>query len=274
MLLGELGRDYEVTSTGHYLVAHPRGQRDQWPERFEQLYRAFLHYFSVRGFELEEPPCPLIGVVCRDRREFVEYSADRGLPAGDGVLGSYSVESNRIVLYDLGQAAPDPADWQKNASIVIHEATHQTAFNTGIHSRFTVPPIWVAEGLALLFEAPGVYHSRAYPRRSDRINRRHLRRFNELVVPRHRPELLLELVGRDRLFRTHSTAAYATAWALTFYLMETQPARYAEYLARTAKRPPFQPYTASERIADFTAVFGDDWQMLEAHYLRFIAGLK
>ena len=274
MLLAELGRDYQVTGAGHYLVAHPRGQRSEWPDRFDQLYRAFIHYFSVRGLELEEPPCPLIGVVCRNRREFVEYSAARGLPAGHGVLGSYSVESNRIVLYDVGQGTPDADDWQKNALVVIHEATHQTAFNTGIHSRFTMPPVWVAEGLALLFEAPGVYHSRANPRRGDRVNRRQLRQFNELVVPAHRPELLSELVARDRLFRTHSTAAYATAWALTFYLMETQPARYADYLARTAERPPFQRYTEAQRIADFVAVFGDDWRMLEARYLRFISGLK
>jgi hypothetical protein len=94
------------------------------------------------------------------------------------------------------------------------------------------------------------------------------------VVPKHRPELLSELVAHDRLFRTHPTAAYATAWALTFYLIETQPGRYADYLARTAKRPPFQPYAPAERIADFEALFGDDWRLLEAHYLRFIAGLK
>ena len=61
VLLGELGGDYEVTGTSHYLVAHPRGKRDQWAGRFEDLYRSFVHYFSVRGFDLDEPPCPLIG---------------------------------------------------------------------------------------------------------------------------------------------------------------------------------------------------------------------
>ncbi len=190
------------------------------------------------------------------------------------MLGSYSVESNRIVLYDVGNGQADAADWEKNASTVIHEATHQTAFNTGIHSRFTMPPLWVAEGLAEMFEAPGVYKSRPLPRQSDRINRGRLRGFNELVAPRHRPELLAELVAYDRLFRTHPAAAYSAAWALTFYLVETQPRQYADYLARTAKRRPFEPYPAEERIADFTAVFGDNWPLLEAHFLRFIAGLK
>ncbi|MHC4402584.1 MAG: hypothetical protein ACYTG0_23220, partial [Planctomycetota bacterium] len=86
ILLRELGGEYEVTGTSHYLVAHPRGERSRWPDRFEDLYRSFVHFFSVRGFELEEPICPLIGIVCQDRREFVEYSARHGLPAGLGVL--------------------------------------------------------------------------------------------------------------------------------------------------------------------------------------------
>jgi hypothetical protein len=182
--------------------------------------------------------------------------------------------SNRIVLYDMGGTSADSAKWEKNARTVIHEATHQTAFNTGVHSRFTTPPVWVAEGLATMFEARGAYNSRAFPSQSDRINRGRLGQFNELVVPQHQPELLAALVASDRLFRTHPSVAYATAWAMTFYLMETDRGKYAEYLARTAERPPFESYTAAQRTADFTDVFGDDWPMLEARLLRFMAGLR
>ncbi|OHB83485.1 MAG: hypothetical protein A2V98_05185 [Planctomycetes bacterium RBG_16_64_12] len=274
MLLREVGGDFEVTGTSHYLVAHPRGQRSQWAQRFEDLYRSFFHYFSVRGFALQEPPCPLMGIVCRNRQEFLEYSARRAVPAAPGVLGYYWLESNRIVLYDVSDPAADASDWQQNASTLIHEATHQTAFNTGIHSRFTAPPLWVAEGLATMFEAPGVYNSRAFPRQADRINQEQLRQFQELAVPGHGPERLAELIASDRPFRTRPSAAYATAWALTFYLVETQPGRYADYLALTAGRPPLETYTADERTADFAAVFGEDWQMLEARFLRFMEGVK
>lgn len=274
LLLRELGQGFEVSGTSHYLVAHPQGERDQWAQRFEDLYRSFVHYFLVRGVKLSEPSVPLLGIVCRDQAEFRRYLAKDGLPAVNGVLGYYSLQSNRIVLFDVGAGAATAADWRQNAEVIIHEATHQTAFNTGIHSRYTSSPVWVVEGLATMFEAPGVYDSRRFTQRSDRINRGRFEEFRRVVVPRHRPELLTDLIATDQFFRASPSAAYAESWALTFYLVETQPRKYADYLARSTRRPPFQSYTAVERTADFTGVFGADWRMLEAQFLRFMAGLE
>ncbi len=271
-LLRDLGKGFEVTGTTHYLVAHRRGQRNQWAQRFEDLYRSFVHYFSVRGFKISKPPFPLIGIVCRDQREFQRYAAKQGVAAGSGVLGVYSPTSNRIILYDFGNAEDSPY-WRQNAAVIIHEATHQAAFNTGVHSRYTPPPLWVAEGLATMFEAPGVSDARRHTRPGDRINRYRLRDFRRLVAPRLRPELLKALVASDESFRS-SSFAYAEAWALSYYLVETQPRKYSGYLARTAARPPFSEYTAAERTADFTAVFGDDWRMLQARLTRFMAEVE
>jgi hypothetical protein len=273
-LLRELGSGYEVSGTGHYMVAHPRGQRSLWAQRFEDLYRSFHRYFSVRGFDVEDPPFPLIGVVCRNRRDFQRYAFRHDGISGAGVLGYYSIQSNRIILFDLGAGNSDAMDWAENAATVIHEATHQTAYNTGIHSRYTESPAWIAEGLATLFEAPGVYNSRYNTRLRDRINHEQHRHFVDYVRPNHRKELLTELIASDRIFRTSTAAAYAESWALTLYLAESHPRQYAAYLARTADRPLFQSYSDEERTADFTAVFGDDWQMLEARFLRFMDGLQ
>ena len=71
-------------------------------------------------------------------------------------------------------------------------------------------------------------------------------------------------------FRTDPEGAYAQAWALSFYLSETQPRLYAEYLKRTAERPMFSDYPAGERIADFQAVFGNDLKMFETKFLRYM----
>jgi hypothetical protein len=288
-LLREMGPGYEVTGTSHYLIVHPSDQGDRWAERFEELYRSFVRYFSVRGFEPLTPQFPLVGAVCRNQAEFArraeleEGKKDKSIesPAGlslpnataGGVQGYYDVDSNRISLYDMG-AKTDSADWRKNAAVLIHEATHQTAFNTGIHSRYCPPPLWLAEGLAMQFETPGVHDSHNNSTLGDRINQERLKAFRQGVLPRHRPEMLAAIVATDDLFRINPGVAYAEAWAMSFFFSETEPHKYVEYLKRTAARPPFEEYTASERTADFVAVFGKDWRMLEARLLRFIAGLR
>jgi len=274
ILRTELGGGYEVSGTGHYLVAHPGGARDEWADRFEDLYRRFVHYFSVRGFRMVEPPFPLIGIVCRNREEFSRYAAANGGPTAGGVLGFYSNQTNRIVLYDVGVRGTGTGGWQQNAATVVHEATHQMAFNTGIHSRYVQPPLWVAEGLATMFEGIVAAGGRSDGPSQARANPSRLAAFRTSVAPNHRPEILADLVATDRLFRAAPSAAYAEAWAMTFYFVETQPARYAEYLARTARRPAFERYSPQQRTADFTAVFGDDWRMLEARLFRFIEGLR
>ena len=271
-LLRELGNAYEVSGTGHYLVAHPKNQRDQWAQRFEDLYRSFVHFFSVRGMSLSKPPFSLVGVVCRNQAEFLRIAIAEGKPPPHGVLGYYDVNTNRIILYDMGGRTE--ADWRENAAVLIHEATHQTAFNTGVHSRYCLPPTWLVEGLAMLFEAPGVYDSRNFTRRFDRVNWDRLRAFRQGVAPYHRPETLTSIVATDNLFRLNPGAAYAEAWAFTFFLVETEPQKYVRYLKRTASRPPFEDYTPAERTADFTAIFGGDWAMLDARFLRYMAGIK
>ena len=273
ILLRSVGDGYDVSGTSHYLVAHPRGQRDRWAERFEDLYRSFVHYFSVRGFAMEEPPFPLLSIVCKDRADFGRFANDGQGPMPAGLVGIYGLLSNRIVLYDM-QTDGDPQGWQHSASVIIHEATHQMAFNTGVHSRSAPPPLWVAEGLATLFEARGVYDSYDYAQQADRINRGRLDDFRTAVEPGHRPESIEALVASDRRFQTGPTAAYAEAWALTFFLVETRPREYARYLAMTAGRPPLSDYPAAERVADFQSAFGDDWRMFEARFLRFMAQVK
>jgi len=272
-LLRELGSEYEVSGTTHYLVAHPRHQRDRWAERFESLYRQLVSYVSVRGFKPQRPPFPLVAVVCRDRKDFLRYTQAQGSSAGAGLQGYYDLMSNRIIVYDM-LPQHRGAVWAENATVVIHEATHQAAFNIGVHSRYSPPPLWVAEGLATLFEAPGVYDARNHPGRSNRINRSRLEDFRRIVKPRHRPELIKNIVSSDNLFRSKPSVAYAEAWALTFFLAETRGPAYARYLARTAAKPDFHQAGREERVADFTAVFGDDWQMLEARLLRFIESLQ
>jgi hypothetical protein len=266
----EFGTGFEVSGTGHYLVVHPAGERDQWNMRFEELYRSFVHYFLVRGLAVREPDFPLVAVVFKSRGDFQRFSAREGTSLDPGVVGYYWPVSNRVALYDQTAGQGKDADWAETAATIIHEATHQTAFNCGIHNRFAPPPRWVTEGLGTLFEAPGVWDSRNHPRRQDRINPGQMRDF-QAGVGRHKLDVLVKLISSDRLFDSDPQTAYAEAWAFTWFLVETRPREYARYLVRTAGRPAFQTPTSVERLADFTAIFGENLRLLDANYLRFMA---
>jgi hypothetical protein len=228
-----------------------------------------VQYFAVRGFRLQAPRFPLVAVVFPTRDDFVLYAARQGMHVPDGFLGYYFRTSNRVLMYDL--TADGAFAWSENKATIIHEATHQTAFNTGVHNRFAAAPAWTIEGLATMFEAPGVYDSRRHTSRSSRVNRDRLETFRRYAKPRVSGQIVAELIESDRLFRSDPQTAYAYSWATTFFLAEQYPAQYARYLSKTANRPSLADYPAAERMQDFTAEFGADFAMLESRLLRFIA---
>lgn len=272
-LIGEFGAGYEVSGAGSYLVVHPAGERSQWADRFDTLYRSFVQYFAVRGLRLQSPRFPLVAIVFPTREQFFAYAARQGVNVSRDVLGYYSRASNRILLYDL-TAEQDGFSAADNLATIIHEATHQTAFNAGVHNRFAAPPIWAVEGLATMFEAPGVHDSRRHTSLESRVNRGRLDAFRRYAAPRRTGQVLAEVVATDRLFQTQPDAAYAHAWALTFYLAEQQPQAYGKFLAKTAARAPLSDYAAAERLQDFTEHFGRDFAMLEARLLRFLEKIE
>ena len=264
---------YEVSGVGHYLVVHPAGRRDQWAPRFEELYRSFVHYFSARGWRLTEPRFPLIAVVFPRQADFARQASREGVVASEGMLGYYSPLTNRILLYDATTGS-GPGDWTNNAETIVHEAAHQTAFNTGVHSRFGVAPRWAVEGLGMMFEARGVWQSRNFPHAADRINRGRLQEWRSYVRARRPADAIAQLVSSDRAFRADIDGAYCEAWALSFFLSETEPKKYSAYLMKTAAVRPFSDYSAPQRLKDFTDTFGSDLPMLDARMKRFISGLK
>jgi hypothetical protein len=295
-LQAEFGSAFRINATKHYIVVQHEAIHSQWAEKFEELYASFELYFSVRDFRLHEPDFPLIAIVWPDRETFARAAIAEG-HAPKGVLGYYSPTTNRISLYDRGVdfAFIDPgmnvrpsgnpvidelnADvaekrrrmWEhaglyRTSATILHEATHQVAFNTGVHQRFHKTPRWLSEGLAMLFEAKGVWNSRTYPRREDRINRERFKFFHQFQAPNHVPALVKTLVT-DELFAIDSNIAYCEAWAFSFFLVETQPRKYAEYLALTAKR-------SGNQLTDFTSIFGGNFDLLSAKFLRFMAELR
>ncbi len=285
----EFGKGFEIAASEHYLVCAPVGKAGDYVKLFEEIYRSFRGYFGVRGFRLAEPKFPLVAIVFPDQKSFRDYCKADRVPAPAGLGGYYLRTSNRVALYDPGdprtaqvqgesftQEKFVDANIQANlADTIVHEATHQAAFNTGLHSRIGVTPKWVVEGLATVFEAPGIRDSASVRGKAiQRVNKERYVRFQNYAQARRRPQSLAAFVSSDTPFQRSVLDGYAEAWALSFYLIETRPSKYARYLKIIADRDPMKDYPKAERLEDFQAAFGGDLKMLEADFLRFYARLE
>ena len=266
----EFGRAFEVSTTAHFVVVHPRDWND-WADRLESLYRSFTHYMGVRGFQIAPPTTTLVAIVFRNQDDYYRYAAAGGTALATGTMGHYDPTSNRIYLFDVHGGAAD-ADWSANAETIIHEATHQTAYNTGVHRRFAEQPRWLVEGLAMMFEAPGVWGAASHHTPADRLNRERLSYYHGTGEQRS-SDWITPLVASDAGFDATPLTAYAETWMLTFYLCETRPLEYSQYLARVASRETFSKYLPHERLTDFTAAFGRDLSLIAAQLGRFAAEL-
>lgn len=308
-LRNEFGKSFDVVGTRHYVVC-ARGEKKarSYAETFEELFRTFQMYFSVRGFKINEPEFPLVAIVFPDYESFARYAQAGKISATKTLKGYYLTTSNRVALYEEpGIAAakvswpPAPADlftrdlaaraefplpafaerppaWGAiEASLkdtMIHEATHQAAFNTGLHSRIGQSPKWIVEGLATVFEAPGVRSSASNSPLKMRINRDRFLWFGNYVKARRQPKSLESFLAGDDLFKSSVLDAYSEAWALSFFLIETRPRAYAAYLRTIAARNPLLIYPADERLTDFKKTVSNELPLLEAEFLRFIAAIN
>ncbi len=306
----ELGKSFDVVGTRHYTVCAVGDRTARaYAETLEELFRSFQMYFSVRGFRINEPEFPLVAVVFPDFESFAQYAQAEKVSVSKLLKGYYLTTSNRIALYEDAAAAarqrvpgvlcdgsgrweaasiepfpfrsPPEPDGQAWGAIettlrdtMIHEATHQAAFNTGLHSRMGETPKWVVEGLATVFEAPGVRGASASTGVKTRINRERFIWFGNYSKSRRKARSLESFLASDDFFRSDVLDAYSEAWALTFFLIETRPRAYADYLRVMTTRDPLLVYSPQERVADFKRTVSKELPLLEAEFLRFMAGIK
>ncbi|HEY4311378.1 MAG TPA: DUF1570 domain-containing protein, partial [Pirellulales bacterium] len=208
--------------------------------------------------------------------------------AASSIIGYYSLATNRMTMYDLtgieslrapGDRRGSPAqinlmlsrpDAERTVATVIHEATHQIAYNCGLQTRYADIPLWISEGIAVYFESPDLSKPKG-SRNIGSINQSRLAAFAE-YAERRPPDSLKTLIADDARFRDTSKAldAYAEAWALNYFLIHQRPKQYRAFLQVLAAKKRLIWDDPSERLAQFTAAFGDI-TALEADFQRYMA---
>jgi hypothetical protein len=194
--------------------------------------------------------------------------------AVDSIIAYYNLKTNRIAMYDLTgvQAArgdaPRRSGVEINATLnkpeaanlvatIVHEATHQIAFNCGVQTRLADVPVWMSEGMAMYFETPDLSGSRAW-RGVGAVNRARLDQFRRYSRTRPADSLSTLLSDDHRLQKPEGVLdAYAESWALTYYLIKQRPKDFVAYLKLLADKSPGTKDTPEQRRQQFEQQFGD-----------------
>lgn len=270
-LTAQLGSGFRCTTTEHYVICTDSSSTyARWLGKlFERLQSSFVNHWRQRDLKLHSPEIPLPVVLFANRQDFMRFARQ---DAGEGAiesLGYYSIETNQIVMFDLtrtqsGRPVRSEAELirrlnanRSQVATVVHEATHQIAFNTGMNTRLADNPLWLTEGQAMYFESPDLQSrngwrtiGRPNPFRMPVLKQRHAR---DLAAVELEP-----LVTSDRPFLTPTTieTSYAQAWALNYFLIKTHSEQYVEFLRRLQQRRLLIPLDPQQRLAEFIEVFG------------------
>ncbi len=293
-LLEELPDGFNIHTTRHYVILHDTSRAyAQWcGALLERLFMGFYNYWSRKGMKLDEPEFPLVAVVFASREAYAKYSEAEFGTLADAIIGYYSLRSNRVTMYDLtgveslrnagnrrGSAAqinrmlarPEAA---MAVATIIHEATHQIAFNSGLQTRYADIPLWVSEGIAVFFETPDLQSARGW-RTIGAISPNRLGQFRR-YLPKRGSTSIESLISDDKRIRDTRTAldAYAEAWALSYYLLNRHPRKYLAYLRMLSEKKPLLWDDPQTRLAEFKAAFGDDLREFDADFLRYVEKMR
>jgi len=288
-LLTVLPKNFEILHTTHYLICYDTSRMyAQWcGSLFERLYMAFTNYWSHKGFELAEPEFPLVAVIFADKKAYLDFSRDDLGEAGESIIGYFNLTTNRMTMYDLTGAAsagrPSAGvstaaqinqilarpEALQTVSTIVHEATHQIAFNCGLHTRLSDCPVWFSEGVAVYFETPDLRSAKGWSG-IGAVNRTRLEQFLN-YWPRRPDDSLQTLIEGDKRFHDvkQSLDAYAETWALTYFLINKHPKEYVAYLRMLSKKKPLLHDSPQTRLDEFQRAFGDI-KKLDVEFLRYI----
>ncbi|HEX5102462.1 MAG TPA: DUF1570 domain-containing protein [Pirellulaceae bacterium] len=292
-LTAELPAGFKIHQTKNYLICYNTSPAyAQWVGGlFERLNGAFYNYWTRRGVEMRPPQFPLVALVFDSKSSYAQHARGELGEATNSIIGYYSLKTNRMTMYDLtgveevggGARATTAArinqvlsrpGAERTVATIVHEATHQLAFNSGLQVRYADIPMWVSEGLAIYFETPDL-ESRTGWRNIGGVNRVNLINYRKAAAGGSLLSLE-DLLTDDKRFRDPSLAAtaYAQAWALNYFLLKTRSEPYVKYLQAQAAQSPLVTMDRDERLKQFQDHLGGDVTATEADFLRFMRSVN
>lgn len=281
-----LTSDAVVVTTEHYVIV-TRGSAEfaEWAGAvLDQFHFSMLETWREMGLEPSEPAGLLPLLVLADRDEYADFATRDASAEVAQTRAYYSMRTNRMVLHDpLSAAVASPEDLTpreidrrmaalpQSIGTLLHEATHQLAYNCGLHRRYADNPMWLTEGLAMCAESSEASRTSVDVRLTRPNNERLIDFKNYLRGGRAAGSLATLLESEDGFRDAESQSdAYCESWALSWFLIREHREEYVEFLRMVSQKPLMSWDDPATRMADFEAAFGDIDE-LERDFLRWIA---
>jgi hypothetical protein len=265
----EFGPGYTVHSQPPYVFVCKAKRLGQWSSRFQALHQSLKLYCQMAGLKTKSIEFPMIAIVFGSQSEFTRYATKLGGDFSPNCVGFYSQMDNRIALFEDDKLMPQ----QETLDTISHEATHQLAFNMGIHQRCTSSGLWLIEGFATMFESPAYSHVAREGRSSWPASRKGT--WEELSRdPSRTAQYLDSLVRNDNLFQHDADTAYTLSWALTNYLMEKETRKFSDYMFQLSRLPFAEQMTSNDRWLHFRSIFGKDASQMTRPLILHLGALR
>lgn len=287
LLLQQTGGGFAIHVTQHFIICSDASERytEYCGRLLEKVAEEFQQLFVDLEVNLQPLTARLPVLIFREAAEFQAY-ARRQHPETEfsDVPGYYSIRDNQMLISAISgdrefrthsDVIRELRKRPRQVETIVHEAVHQLVYNTGLQVRYADHPMWLSEGLAVYFEPASGRGTLTWDRPGG-VSRIHLQGFQQAARDNGLQVPLTELLMSDSAFTGSETlaAAYAEGWALTWFLLKTNPAGFARLMQQQQLRKPLNAVSVSDRQQEIVQASGLSIAELEAALIQHMSRVR
>jgi Protein of unknown function (DUF1570) len=249
----------------------------------ENVVVAYHLWLAGHGIDVKMPSERLVSMYLADRSDYLAFLNSQNAGAFRATLGYFHPNFKAVVCYDArwkDHAHADTGADSRRQSVLhecdalardhgtaAHELIHLLVTETGLEPRPGAFPHWLHEGLAAQFEV-------VRGGRWAGIGRAHDLRLPD-VRNLNGPLSLPDLVRDAGFGHGYRRDLYARSWALVYFLRQSHPDDFANFLDLLRTPDPSSASVPSGRVeTTFQTAFSADLAVLESEWRSFLNGVR
>ncbi len=287
VLIRETGPGFTVTTTPHFLLCSRASDvfTEYCGDLMEHVYEKYFDFWKERSVTVATPD-RMLPVIVFARQEDLAAHMRRchpELPPNDSP-GFYSSRFNRMYVAEPSTDRPPTSRRRllrflrkrlRVVETVVHESVHLLASNTSVHRRQADTPLWYSEGLAVWFE-PCSGRGRLLWTGPGGVSAVHGRLVKQAGRADRLPVPVEKLLRDNRPFQDADqvASAYASSWALIYWLLRRDPDTFAAIARSIRNRPLLRDIPPDEELAIMTELFHRNPAELEKQIASLMRRLR